>query len=355
MYDYSEQIAAFLGEKVKLSKAFKDKLYNHRDANRNRIISRLPDLIEGVSKSSISFKPQGSIAMGTIIQTVFAEEEYDIDDGLILAKADLKDKNGKELLAKEMKVLLKEALEDERFKKQPIICRNCVRVFYAEEDAEKHHVDFPVYRKFKDDDGVETKELAGEQDWFVSNPTQVNKWFQDRVETLNTEKAGKGTQLRQLVCLLKRFARSRRTWDLPNGMKLTMLVDECQPTYDAKLDKAFRNLLKKLKTRLLRTKIIRNRAHPDKPMITRTTYDRNVTDLFNETEKGLKELEILDFDTCTRKEARKAWDYIFKSDGFFKNWDDEHGDEEEKNAKHGIAGGTPRRAFNRHPDGGQYA
>lgn len=354
MYDYSEQIAAFRRERVKLSKAFKDKLYDHRDANRNRIISRLPGLIEGVSKSSISFKPQGSMAMGTIIQTIFAEEEYDIDDGLILAKADLKDKNGKELSAEEMKEFLKEALKDERFKKQPIICRNCVRVFYAEEDEEKHHVDFPVYRKFEDD-GAEIQELAGEQGWVSSNPTQVNKWFADRVETQNKEEAGKGTQLRQLVQLLKRFARSRCDWDLPNGMKLMMLVDECQPSYDAKLDKAFRNLLKKLKTRLLRTKIIRNRAHPDKPMITRTGSDENVTNLFDETEKGLKELDILDSGTCTRKQARKAWDYIFKSDGFFKCWDDESGDEEENNAKHGIVGGTPRKAFERNPDGGQYA
>lgn len=353
MYDYSKQIAAFLSEKVKLSQTFKEKLYSHRSANRSRLISRLPNHIEDVSISTNSFKPQGSMAMGTIIQTFFAEEEYDIDDGLILAKADLKDWRGNEISAVKIKETLQKALKDERFKKQPIICRNCVRVFYAEEDVEKHHVDFPVYRKFKAADGNEVQELASEKAWITSNPTQVNKWFEDRVIEHNKETAGKGTQLRELVQLLKRFARSRSSWDLPNGMKLTMLVEECQPAYNARLDNAFRNLLKKLKTRLLQTKIIRNRAHPSKPQITRSSSDQNVTSLLEKVNEGLEKLDMLDQRECKREDARKAWDHLFKSGGFFESWDKEH--EGDDNGSGGIAYTTPRSAFNRHPDGGQYA
>ena len=43
----------------------------------------------------------------------------------------------------ETKERVREALKDKRFKRQPEIFTNCVRVFYAEEDEEKHHVDFP--------------------------------------------------------------------------------------------------------------------------------------------------------------------------------------------------------------------
>ena len=99
MYDYSKELETFWGEKVRLSDDFKDKLWQHRKANRDRLIARLPDLIPDVSISASSFKPQGSMAMGTIVQTRFAEEEYDIDDGLVLLRSELKDEYSNELSA----------------------------------------------------------------------------------------------------------------------------------------------------------------------------------------------------------------------------------------------------------------
>jgi len=333
MFDYSEQVRAFRAERVRLTSDFREKLLAHRKANRDRLISRLPEFIKGITIGEGSFRPQGSFAMGTVIQTRFVYDEYDIDDGLVLWKHQLVDADGLELTAAQVKNLVREALKDDRFKRQPIICSNCVRVFYAEKDEEKHHVDFPIYRKYIDANGNTVRELAGENGWVASNPTQVNNWFDGEVESRNTQTAGWGTQLRHLTQLLKRFCRSRSDWDLPNGTKLTMLVVECQPNYDDRVDRVFRELLKRLKSRLLWNKAICNLAHPDKPALTRTATDQNVIDLETRIGEALDQLASLDaHDHDNVDAARAVWDWIFKSDGFFVDIDAKRKEEQKRNA-----------------------
>ena len=134
MFDYSERIEAFREERVRLSADFREKLLAHRKANRDRLINRLPDFIKGVTIGETSFRPQGSFAMLTVIQTRFVADEYDIDDGLVLWRHQLIDKDGNELTAAQVKEIVREALKDKRFNRQPKICSNCVRVFYADED-----------------------------------------------------------------------------------------------------------------------------------------------------------------------------------------------------------------------------
>lgn len=324
MFDYSDRIEAFRDERVRLNADFRDKLLAHRQANRDRLVARLPDYIKGVTISDSSFRPQGSFAMQTVIQTRFVNDEYDIDDGVVLSKQQLVDASGVELTATQVKEKVRDALKDKRFNRQPRICSNCVRVFYADEDEEKHHVDFPVYRRYFDAKGNKIRELAGENGWTDSDPTQVNKWFDATIEARNQAAAGWGTQLRHLVQLLKRFCRSRpdTEWDLPNGMKLTMLVAECQPAYRQRIDLAFRDLLAKLKDRLRWNKVIQNLAHPSKPALTRTANDQNVVDLETRVGEALDQLAALDKPEANNaKSARSAWDWIFKSDGFFAEYD----------------------------------
>ncbi len=329
MYDCSERIEAFRDLRVRLSAEFREKLLAHRKANRDRLIARLPDFIKRVSISESSFKPQGSFAMGTVIQTRFVDEEYDIDDGLVLWRHELVDENGVELTAQQVKEKVRDALKDDRFNRQPKICGNCVRVFYADEDEEKHHVDFPIYRRYFDANGNKIRELAGENGWVASDPTQVNNWMDDQVETRNKASAGWGTQFRHLIQLLKRFCRSRSDWDVPNGMKLTMLVAECQPDFTPRIDVAFRQLLKQLHYRLTWNKVILNLADPAKPAITRTTSDQNVIDLHSRIGEALDELAKLDrSDANNVDSARLVWDWIFKSDGFFVEFDRERKQDE---------------------------
>jgi len=333
MFNYSERIDAFRDEKVRLSTDFLEKLLAHRKANRDRLIRRLRELIPGVTIGDSSFRPQGSVAMQTVIQTRFVNEEYDIDDGLLLWKHQLVDKDGNELTAEKVREIVRDALKDSRFSRQPKICSNCVRVFYADEDEEKHHVDFPVYRRYLDANGNQVRELAAESGWVASDPTEVNKWFDAEIETRNRRATGWGTQMRHLIQLLKRFCRSRSDWDLPNGMKLTMLVAECQPSYRERIDVAFRELISNLKNRLYWNKVIKNLAHPDKPDLTRTSRDQNVADLEIRISEALDQLATLDkADGNNADSARSAWDWIFKSDGFFAEYDADRKQEEKKNS-----------------------
>lgn len=355
MFDYSEQIDVFFDKKVRLTSSFKDKLMEHRKANRDRLICNLPKQIEGMSIGESSFKPQGSVAMKTVIQTRFDDEEYDIDDGVVLKKSDLVDDKGNELTAMDVKEHVREALKDKRFNRQPKLQTNCVRVFYADQDKEKHHVDFPVYRKLENDNGEEQRELASSEEWTLSDPTQVNRWFEDEITKRNKTTDGKGTQMRRLIQLLKRFCRSRKSWDMPNGMKLTMLVPECQPAYSSRIDKVFRNLLENLKSRLEDSKEIYNFAHPDKPPITKTSNDNNVCELLDRIEDALDKLEVLDDQDCTKSDARSAWDWVLKSDGFF---DDNDGDDDKESKSYkkesaGLVSAVPKSPVD-HRGGGRF-
>ena len=137
--------------------------------------------------------------------------------------------------------------------------------------------------------------------------------------------------MRHLIQLLKRFCRSRYDWDLPNGMKLTMLIAECQPAYNSRIDVAFRELLRRVKDRLLWSKEIHNLAHPDKPPITRTANDQNVIDLESRLGEALDQLANLDKKESDNVDsARAVWDWIFKSDGFFADFDADQKKREEK-------------------------
>jgi hypothetical protein len=321
MFDYSDQIDAFHTERVVLPQKLQKLLRAHRQANRDRLVSRLPNCIEGVSIGDKSFRPQGSMAMKTIVQTRFADEEYDIDDGVVIARSKLVDSNGEELSAVFVRQAICEALGDQRFNRQPELMSNCVRVYYANEDQEKHHVDIPIYRSWREGE-AEVRELASESGWIESNPTQVTVWFENEVKARNTEIEQWGTQLRVLVRLVKRFCRSRSEWldALPNGMKLTMLTVECQPSYSERIDVTIRELFERLRKRLTASRVVYNLAHPDRPVITRSTDDANLLELHRVVTDACEQLAKLDVVTDL-DDAREIWDWIFQSDDFFEACD----------------------------------
>jgi hypothetical protein len=319
MYSYDAQIKKFRDQKVTLPTDMRAMLLAHRKANADRIITRLPEFHDKARVGETNFKSQGSFAMDTVIQTRFTEEEYDIDYGLVIRKSQLANKDGSEMTSDEVKELIRDVLKDDRFSRQPRIMSNCVRVFYADDDDYKHHVDFPIYREFEDDDENSIREIAGETGWFKSNPTRVNEWLEDLVAAKNNEKEEAGTQMRRMVKLLKRFCRSRGDWDMPNGMKLTMLVSECFQFCERE-DEAFYQLLKNIKSQLLWNLVIENLADENIPKakLTKTTQDQNVVTLREKVNEAINELAILFKSDCKKEDARRAWDWVFQSDGFFK-------------------------------------
>ena len=311
MFDYNEQVQAYEAECVNLPQAEKDKLRGNRDANRDRLKRNRP---ESIRVNGDSFIPQGSMAVNTTVQEKV--NAYDIDDGVWFHAGDLKKKDGAEMTAKETQEMVRDALKDPKFNKAPEIHQNCVRVFYEA----GHHVDVPAYRKFDEGTEKERQELAGAGGFAASDPTEINRWFEGRVQALNLMRDGAGSQFRVMVRLMKRFARSRgEEWDLPNGLKLTMLVEECLPNGYGRDDEAFYWLLSKLQSRLLFSLEVENRAQTKWPKdkLTKTANDSNMVELRKRVGEALDKLAVLHRSDCKEPQARGAWDWVFQSDGFF--------------------------------------
>lgn len=315
MFDYNSQLIAYEADCVNLPQAVKDKLRDHREANRTRLKRNRPSKLR---LNDDHFIPQGSMAVGTTVQD--ENNAYDIDDGVWFYAEDLVDDSGHALTAGELQTRVCEALRDTRFNKPPEIHHNCIRVFYAE----GHHVDVPCYRRSDPDSDDERQELASSTGFAISDPTEINRWFFERVESLNKERPSAGTQFRIQVRLIKRFARSRGAdWDMPNGLKLTMLVEECLPTFYARDDEAFYWLLSNLQTRLAASLEVENRAQTKVPRdkLTKTANDANMREMQRRIDEALSELSVLHTADCRLKDARAAWDWVFQTDGYFDAYD----------------------------------
>jgi hypothetical protein len=322
MYKYHDQIAAYEAEKVNLSDAVRDDLYAKRTANRNRLKKNRPDKIR---LNDNHFMPQGSMAIRTTVQE--KDCDYDIDDGVWFYKEDLTNEVlfiPMEMSALETQGMVRAALKDDKFKRQPEVHNNCVRVFYNE----GYHVDIPCYRLIDEGKSTERQELAAAGNkWVLSDPTEINVWFEEVVQELNEIQEGAGGQFRRVIRLLKRFARSRgEKWDMPSGLKLTMLAEECFQSSADRDDKALYYTLKKLSSRLADSLVVYNRAQDKSPQdkLTKGDRDANMVELQTHVDEALKELAVLHSSNCTKKAARKAWDWVLQTDGYFERYDEEH-------------------------------
>jgi len=249
--------------------------------------------------------------MRTVIQTLSSDESYDIDVGVKIPATVLVSDSGDSMSPSVVKSAVCEAMRDDRFVKQPLIKRNCIRIFYADEDEYKHHVDVPIYR-VSSNGGALVQELASEHEWIESNPTQINAWFEQLIRSLNTSKDGAGTQLRVVVRLLKRFAKSRAEWDMPSGLKLTMLCCECFVPAE-RLDIALKNTIGTIADRLESSQAIHNLAQADgsQDMLTRTAHDTSVIQLQQRLREAMATLSEIGQSTCTESGACEAWDAVF--------------------------------------------
>lgn len=314
MFDYNKQITAYQDEKVRLPEKTQKKLRSHRESNQNRLISNIR---EGISVNKSSFKKQGSYANKTMTQ--HPENDYDIDDGVVFKRSELKNSAGADLSGLDVRNMVLEALEDDKFDKQPERLKNCVRVYYKE----GHHVDVPAYRSYLDDEDNEVIEIASSE-WRKSDPTKINRWFDGVVSELKAARDGRGLQFREMVRLLKRFCRSRDSWNMPSGLILTMLTEECLADHERN-DECFYYTLQSIHSRLEADLEVVNLADDETPKekLTKTDDDADVRNLRDKSSEALDKLAVLFESGCTKPEARSAWDWVFKSDGFFEDYDDD--------------------------------
>lgn len=304
MIDCSNDIRGYHDNHVKLSAETRKKLREQRNANRDR-------LRDGLTRNRkplpISFQKQGSYAMRTTVQ--HPRNDYDIDDGVIFRKEDLVGDRGAPMEPLAVRKMVCEALQDDRFNKQPEALKNCVRVYYNE----GHHVDIPVYRESGSKEAGIVREIATTA-WRESNPSEINEWFDQEVARKKTVGDDDDTQLRRVIRLLKRYATSRDSWNLPSGFILTILADEAISLHDEREDRCFYNLILSIRNRLKYNLEVKNPVQNE--TLTKGDADPKVLDLREKLGEAITTLQILFDPGCARKNALTAWAKVFNTDCF---------------------------------------
>jgi hypothetical protein len=299
----SKEITGYYNEKVKLPESEREKLRDHRKANQDRLKNRLK---ENDKPLPHSFVKQGSYSMRTMVQ--HPDNDYDIDDGVKFNKDELINPNKTEMTPQQAKEMVWDTLKDDRFEKQPQILKNCVRVFYEA----GHHIDIPVYRTYENPFGKIVCELAGEE-WRESDPEEITEWFNKAVIDKSPDDDN-GRQMRRIACLLKKWSRSRKTWDMPTGLTFSVLVDEKYVAYEGRDDEALHNVMKAILLRLhdsLRVYLPVNGED-----ITKGINDPKMIELRDKLGQAVEKLGVLKNKDCSREDALKAWKSVFNDDFF---------------------------------------
>jgi len=309
IYDCANEMTRYHNKKVRLSKEEQDKLRGYRDTNMDRLKNGLEKNGKPAYKKYIS---QGSYAMHTINQ--HPDNDYDIDVGIIFDREDLKGSQGGAKSALAARQMVCDAMQDDRFNRPPEVLKNCVRVYYEE----GHHVDMPVYRQYQDEGGEIVQELAS-SDWEESDPEAITKWYNDSVIDKSPD-TDNGRQMRRVTRLIKKWARSRSSWNMPSGFIISVLVDEKYISKEGRDDEALYETLKAIRNRLLWDKKVQN---PVNGNLISDGKEAQLQKMYDGLDKVLNEmLNILEDQNCSYEDAMKAWSKFF-SDDFFKEQIDE--------------------------------
>ncbi len=307
MFNCASDVLAYHNDEVTLPQAERTNMRGRREANRNRLKSGLQDHNQ---PAPLEFASQGSYAMKTMTQ--HPAKDYDIDDGVYFDKALLVGERGAEMTALSARRMVRDALDDGSFATPPEVKTNCVRVHYAA----GYHVDIPVYRTVTTE-ATTLYELASAS-WKRSDARNVTKWFDDQ-NTQQSPDTANGRQLRRVVRLLKKYARSRDSWTarILSGFGITKLVAECFRGDAVREDSALYNTLQAIRDRLTWNLVV---AHPVTPndFITRGHDDARARFLRDRLTEAIDTLAPLFADACTRATALKCWDTIYATT-FFSN------------------------------------
>ena len=304
IYDCANEMTKFHNEKVRLSEEERKKLKGYCNTNLERLRKGLEKNNNPAYKKD---KPQGSYAMHTINQ--HPDNDYDIDVGIIFDGEDLKGNQGADKSALDARKMVCNAMQDDRFNTPPEVLKNCVRVYYEE----GHHVDMPVYRRYKDDNGDIIQELAS-SDWEESDPETITNWYNNAVIDKSPDTAN-GRQMRRVTRLVKKWARSRSSWNMPSGFIISVLVDEKYIAKEGRDDEALYETLKAIRNRLSWNKQVYNPVNGD---LISDGKEAQLQKMYDELNKALNEtLYVLEKVDCSFEDVMNAWSKFF-NDNFFK-------------------------------------
>ena len=312
MIDCAKDVRAYHIQEVTLPKTEQDKMRDRRNANRNRLRR---GLAKAGKPAPSEFVKQGSYAMKTMIRD--PDNDYDIDDGVYFRKEDLVGERGAEMTALQARQMVRNAVDDGKFKQAPEVHSNCVRVHYEA----GYHVDLPVYRRvvtstiFGEDVHYE---LAASSGWKRSDARDVSDWYEDE-----RTKSADGQQSRRINRDLKKYARSRHSWrgGILSGFGISVLVVE-RFRYHDREDRALYDTMVAIRDRLDWDLQI---AHPVTPddYITSGPDDARARCFREKLTYAIDALQPLFSVDCTRERALECWDKVFATTFFSERLEDE--------------------------------
>ncbi len=294
MKDLNSKFNTFYKDHVVLPKKEVQKLRDRKKLNLDRLKSGLAEYNE---ENKTQYKVvddvvQGSVAMSTVTQN--DENDYDIDVAIVFEKDNIPTGN----IA--VKNIIVNALKRKctQFKKEPEAKTNCVRVEYVE----GYHIDFAIYRRFKNANDEFGYEHCGSQ-WRARDPRAITKWFLEKNKDNNYK-------LRKMVRLLKMFCKSRSSWIMPGGLIQSVLVEECYQNY-TRLDESFYYTIKAIRDRLKDDTDVKNPVDDSISLLQTEAHKTEVNNLYSRLTTYIDKLNILFDSTCTEKQGIDAWNEFF--------------------------------------------
>ena len=312
MFDCSKDVRAYHDQDVTLPKTEQDGMRDRRNANRTRLRNGLE---KAGKPKPIEFVKQGSYAMKTMCRD--SDNDYDIDDGVYFEKADLVGDRGAEMTSLQARQMVRDAVDDGKFKHRPERRSNCVRVFYEK----GYHVDLPVYRRVVTDNVFGEKvhyELGASIGWKRSDARDVSEWYEGE-RTASAD----GVQLRRINRDLKKYARSRCSWRraILSGFGISALTTEKFRVNDRE-DRALYDTMSAIRDRLNWNLVV---AHPVTPgdAITSGSDDAKARCFREKLTEAINTLAPLFDADCTREKALKCWDKVFATTFFSERLEEE--------------------------------
>lgn len=305
MFDLHNEMYKFYRAHVRLMSDQRAELAGYRDTNYERLKIGL-DKLE--YSGPVRKCDQGSYAMHTTNQ--HPEKAYDIDVAVIF------DKDNLPASPLDARKLIENAMLEGggNFSQPPKARTNAVTVWYQE----GYHVDLAVHRRYFDGFGNEIIEHAGVE-WTQRNPLDITNWFNDRVNEASPSKGSLVTvnngQMRRIVQLLKMFAKSRESWNLPSGLLISTLVGkECyRPNLNCD-DNALYDTVAALQNRLQLSVEVKNPTDDTQLLTYKNEYINQIIRFRDQLAKALEWLKPLHDPGCDKEAAVKAWKQFFNHD-----------------------------------------
>lgn len=301
MYDMSSKFNAFYRSCVVLSQDEQNNLYTKKNINIQRLRDGLNEYnIENNTSLTIAeICVQGSMAMSTIVQN--ESGDYDIDVAVVFDKSVLGNKG-----AQATRNVVANALKrkTKQFNAEPEVKTSCVRIEYAD----GYHIDFAIYRRYKDSKSeCWIYEHAG-SDWSKRELNGLTDWFKLQNDVSNGE-------LRKVIRLSKMFCKSRKSWkNMPSGLLQTVLCDEKLQQSYKRIDELFYYTMLEIVNRLETSTMVVAPVDDNRDLTSRNIDHQRMTNWKNRLKSKLEDLEVLFSETCEKDDAIQAWYGFFNHD-----------------------------------------